>query len=262
MCIAGLLMKFLSVFSFILFSYFLFFYSAGHAQTVYLLDLKKGPQHKDSAAVSHVFQKATVLVLEAHPDSLSLQNQRLFVENGFYKDHLQNHLPPAMYNQLDSLLSGLGHPLGHMPRMKPWLIVQTLFDIEAQRNGGYQEALPRYLLDQAATHHLELQLLESNDKRKSLLARLPDQRQIRYLSRSLHMHEQSPSKAFIEKEAALFPTVIQQLLCRQNREWAQQIIDLLQKGQTPIIALDYRYIQGEKGLVEILKKEGVQITFL
>lgn len=264
-------MKFLSVFSFFLFSPFFCFYPAcgqvqkatpEHAPTVYLLDIKKGSPQKDSAAVPQVFKKADVLVLEAHPDSLSLQNQRLFVEEGFYKDHLKKHLPSRIFAQLDTLLSQLGHPLGHMPRMKPWLITQTLFDIEGQRNGDYQEALPRYLLDQATTHDLKLQLLEPNDKRKLLLARLPDKAQIHYLSRTLNMHEQLSSKEFIEKEATLFPVAIQQFLYRQNKEWSLQIMGLLNHGQTPIIAIDYRYIQGEEGLVEILKKEGVKIVLL
>lgn len=223
------------------------------------MDVKKGLQGEDSSTVSRVFKKATVLVLEAHPDSLSLQNQRLFVEKGFYKDHLKNHLPPAVFDQLDTLLTQLGHPLGHMPRMKPWLITQTLFDIEFQRNTGNPEALPRKLLEEAATHHLNLHLLESKDKRKALLAQLPDKKQLHYLSRVLKMHEQLPVKEFIKKEAALFPADIQQLLYRQNKKWSLQIMDLLNKGQTPLIAIDYRYIQGKKGLVEILKKEGVQI---
>lgn len=264
----------------ILYAFFLFFFSpclflSVHGQvqkaalqdphTVYLINTQKALQlsREDSSAISQVFKKkATVLVLEAHPDSLSLQDQRLFVEKGFYKDHLKNHLPSKVFNRLDTLLSQLGHPLGHLPRMKPWLITQTLFNIELQRNGISQEAMLNYLLNQAATHHLQLQVLESKDSRKLLLANLPDKKQVHYLSRALKMHEQLPSKKFIEKEAALFPVEIQRFLDQQNKKWFAQIKDLLSKGQTPIIAIDYPYIQGEKGLIKILQKEGVQILFL
>lgn len=212
------------------------------------------------------------LILAHHPDSISYQYQRLYTEKGFYKDndHIKNHLPKKLFKNLDKRFTELGLPLGHHPRMKPWLMTKSLYNLELKNSGLEEDRVAPYFMRKAQALNWTISIINNEDKKLAALYQLSEKDQIKVLKRAVKTSENRLSA--IKKTAqewnknTLQKIPAPKIIKKQNRHnlstWFKAIEASIASKETPLLLLDFQDTETINGLIKRLKKEGFRIQAL
>lgn len=246
----------------------------------YLLEVVPGAEEQlesDSIFLQQL-QKTTVLFIENHPDSLAYQYQRLYTERGFYEtgDHLQNHLSKTTFASLETRLEELNAPsFGHHPRMKPWLLAETLHRLELKKAGLNPDKTLRFFIRIAKKKNQKIYLLKNFSKTLDTLSSLSDTRQIHYFENIL---KQSNNRlAFLEKLPAQYDNTdlekFQELAKREYRllpkslrlkeaqkfqAWIREIENVVKKGETPLIVINLMHADRSQYFRNMLRENDLE----
>lgn len=233
-------------------------------------------------SLQQAFDKADLIVFDKSPMDLKAEYQRLFAEKGFYPENemLAEHLDTKLYKKLEKRLEELESPLGHMPRMKPWLIAISLNNLETEAAGYSRKALKEYYFHQATEEEKEISTLDNVLSEQSLLSNLSEEAQIEYLAHSLKNSRKNirqQSKLFktwkkgnfkkfsslVRKQQKRLPSDIKEIQNKiQQSIPINQLVEIVNSGQNLIIFIDASQLVGKNSLLKKLKSAGVEITEL
>lgn len=233
-------------------------------------------------SVQQAFDDVDIVVFDKSPLDLKAEYQRLFAEKGFYPvdEMIAEHLDTELYQQLEKRLEELNSPLGHMPRMKPWLIAISLNNLETEAAGYSRIALKEYYFNQASAEQKEILLLNTGLSEQRLLSSLPEAAQIEYLQHCLKNSKKNirqNSRLFkawrkgnfkkfsslIQKQQRRLPAAIQEVQHKlQNNIEVDELIEIINSDKNALIFLEATRLVGKNGLLNKLETEGIEISKL
>ncbi len=226
--------------------------------------------------------KITSVLLTAHPDSLNYQYQRLYTKKGFYSDtdRLKNHLSPSTLSALKKSLKKLDGPgLSHHPRMKPWLLAETIHRLELQKTGFHSNPTLRYFIDWAQKDNKSILFLSTSNSALDLLSTLPDAQQVQYLKKVLRTSSErctflNQSLSFLEaekeekwlkfskKEKSILPKKIRKIETQSINHTETTIQDLWKQEETPLLIINAIKFHQLPELLQSFRRKGIKIRKL
>jgi len=232
--------------------------------------------------IQRAFDNVELIVFDRSPLDLNAEYQRLFVEKGFYPadEMTSEHLDANLYQQLEKRLEELKSPLGHMPRMKPWLITISLLNLETEETGYARMGLKEYYFNQATEEEKEIVLLDKVLSEQSLLSDLSEEAQIEYLQHCLKNSKNNIRQnsnlfeawrkgnfirfcTLVEKQQQKSPLAIQEIQTKiQESLPIDQLVEIINSEKSAIIFVDATRLVGKNGLLDKLEAEGVEISEL
>lgn len=257
----------------------------GPGATVYLagsIHLLKQTLHPLPEPLEAAFRQADTLVVEVDLFAMAqdeLMAKMLSVSQLPEGQSLATVLPPALYERLSRRLAGDGDDIDHQQRLQPALIVQNLTLLGAMALGyeGQYGLEHHFLAKKGKRPVLEL---ESIDAQLELLFGQPMNMQIQLLEDTLDQAaELEPLLAdlvrawlggaddkflrLFEEQAGqseLSRAFSRQLLDDRNIGMAGKISGYLNGKGTYFVLVGAAHVVGEKGIVNLLKEQGIDGT--
>lgn len=227
-------------------------------------------------AVKTVFEQADSFSaeLDMNADKLMQVSQRMFYMD---KTKLQNIIDRRLYHNSVQLLMEYGIPEMLVQKMKPWAVATTL-SMPKSSSGLF---LDRVLFMQAQAMGKKVYGLETVDEQLAVFENMPLKQQISmlrdavreypasqelltklfelYVQRDLEgirvLSESSMQKGDAQVAAYFQKTVIDD----RNQRMLQRMQPRLKEGNA-FIAVGALHLSGEKGLLQLLEKQGLRVS--
>ena len=232
--------------------------------------------------IESAFRQADVLLVEvdeARVDQVKLQE--LMMSRGFYAgtETIKEHVSEDTFKMLQRLLSDTGVPYVTVARMKPGIIAMTLTIAKIVKMGFSPElGIDRYFM-QHARGNKEIQQLESMEEQMDLILSFSDDDlMLRHTLLSLDQLSQMITdlinswkkgdlkmleKLMITDQVNEFPefeNVLKRLIYDRNVTMSIKIQTLLNEKRNYFVVVGAGHLVGKKGIVSILKKNGVSVV--
>lgn len=250
--------------------------------SVYIL----GTLEKDTAIpvidslTLQVYSETGPIVLEMNPDSLLFQKQLLFTSVGYYDDDLtlNEKISPTSYTLIEQQLADYNWSLGHMPRMKPWLLLESLNNLADKQFGIHKNTLTTSLYQKAKADHKNIKHLLAKESQAYLLSKLSEEEQIELLELYLLHHQEIHGwkkefinayhqkklgrlKNLIEKEQEIYAkSSYPQLIKNRNVSLSDAIIKEINKEQSILLLIDLKHLLGSEGVLKQLSEKNYIFT--
>lgn len=195
-------------------------------------------------------------------------------------------LPPALKQRLLAQANALNLSPELGETLKPWMLALSLTIGSLQKSGFSPEyASDLYLIGLAKGLNKPIVELESIDSQLRIFDSLPRQTQLVFLDETLTLLENGQMvadtraliDAWLNNDASMLQTLSRQsfrenpgsakwmekkLFSERNRLMAQKIDQMLNKGNSPFVAVGSLHLTGKEGLPALLEKRGYVITNL
>ncbi len=230
----------------------------------------------DDIAVSEnvklAYQNSNALVLELNPTDPAVltEIQQLAVNPGFvniYKD-----LATADYQKIDKVLTeSFGAGLEEMGVLKPFLLTSmiTMTLLPCEQPGS----LEGYFIELTKEDDKEIIELETARFQMGLFDEIPAEQQIQEILKLLDgegVEEfESLKKAYLAQDLAVIEELMNKnammrewehlLLTNRNIQWVKDLKPVMSQ-KSLFVAVGAGHLPGPKGVIELLKKEGFQVT--
>lgn len=205
--------------------------------------------------------------------------QAKMLELGLYPEgqNLYQNLDGGTRRLLENKLSGLGLPLEHLARFKPWVVALTLASLELQRLGFD----PNYGIDihffhRAVKDGKEIGYLEPAEYQLNLLAKMNKQDQSSFLNQTLRDLElvlqlvgemvsywktgdAESLHALLFKSFKDYPNIHARLLIQRNKKWISKIENLMGEKKNVLVVVGVGHLVGPDGLLDLLRKRGYKL---
>lgn len=205
--------------------------------------------------------------------------QAKMLELGLYPEgqNLYLNLDGGTRRLLENKLSGLGLPLEHLARFKPWVVALTLASLELQRLGFD----PNYGIDihffhRAVKDGKEIGYLEPAEYQLNLLAKMNKQDQSSFLNQTLRDLElvlqlvgemvsywktgdAESLHALLFKSFKDYPNIHARLLIQRNKKWISKIENLMGEKKNVLVVVGVGHLVGPDGLLDLLRKRGYKL---
>lgn len=205
--------------------------------------------------------------------------QAKMLELGLYPEgqNLYLNLDGGTRRLLENKLSGLGLPLEHLARFKPWVVALTLASLELQRLGFD----PNYGIDihffhRAVKDGKEIGYLEPAEYQLNLLAKMNKQDQSSFLNQTLRDLElvlqlvgemvsywktgdAENLHALLFKSFKDYPNIHARLLIQRNKKWISKIENLMGEKKNVLVVVGVGHLVGPDGLLDLLRKRGYKL---
>ena len=205
--------------------------------------------------------------------------QAKMLELGLYPEgqNLYLNLDGGTRRLLENKLSGLGLPLEHLARFKPWVVALTLASLELQRLGFD----PNYGIDihffhRAVKDGKEIGYLEPAEYQLNLLAKMNKQDQSSFLNQTLRDLElvlqivgemvsywktgdAESLHALLSKSFKDYPNIHARLLIQRNKKWISKIENLMGEKKNVLVVVGVGHLVGPDGLLDLLRKRGYKL---
>jgi uncharacterized protein len=193
---------------------------------------------------------------------------------------LRTVLGEPRYARVSAAATARGLPAEVFDSQSPWVIGLELADLEYLRLGfDPQNGVEEQLVRRAQTDHKPTAGLETLDEELGGLASLPRAEQLRLLDQTLAELDESPAEmravldawrqgdaaklaALLSQEYRDFPALYRPLVTERNQRWLPKIEQLLQGPENCLIVVGSLHLVGERGLLELLRKDGFTPTQL
>ena len=184
------------------------------------------------------------------------------------------------YSALQSWLKNTGTPPSMLDQMKPWLASVTLVALELQKLGfNPSQGIDEHFFSRADADKKEIRGLETVDFQISLFANLTREESELFLKSMLEDTDRFPKifadviEAWKTGDAAKiepllleitkkYPAIYKKFLTDRNRVWLPKIEELLARDKNVLIVVGMAHLVGSDGLVQLLKKKGIQVEQL
>jgi uncharacterized protein YbaP (TraB family) len=259
------------------------------AGTVYLfgtIHVGKPDFYPLDAQVNRAFAASSALYLEVNLSDTALVMNASTMATYPEGTSLDRSLSPSFKPKLYAALDRYQLPREAAMRMKPWMLGQTLLLMEATRR-GYDPAYATemHLLGLAAAQGKEVRGLETLAEQFAIFDRMPEEGQQRFLEDIVAALD-SPQMAMdldalvgawshgdahgLEDElareraegTAFARDVLPQLVDDRNRTMTDRIADIARSGKTTFVAVGALHLVGPKGVVALLRAQGLTVTAL
>ncbi len=254
--------------------------------TVYLLGsihLLTEDDYPLDARMERAFNEAEVVVFEVDPDSLQSPSiQSYILENAMCGDGetLQSILGDSVWTVASEKSDSLGVDIRLLSSFKPWFVSLTVTLAELQKKGfDPQRGVDMHFAKKARETGKAVSALETVRYQLGLFVSLSDDEQ-----RDLLLHTLT-QLADIENEFTeilgawrsgslddlqktlnesfeAYPDVYERLIIQRNFNWVRQIETFLASGKTHLVIVGVGHMPGDRGLIELLRQEGLTVEQL
>ncbi len=191
---------------------------------------------------------------------------------------LEDILPEELYERCDSLLGTMGQSITMYNSMKPWMLNLT-FSMPPQKEELPGEPMDLFLMGAAAERDMEIEGLETIEDQIKLFDEQSFEEQVKSLEKTLseYTNYQKMLDEIIDIYAngdveALHDNInfynteederefIEKILYKRNETMFEGITARLNEGEkTYFFAVGAGHLGGEKGLLRMLEKEGLEL---
>jgi len=205
--------------------------------------------------------------------------QAKILELGLYPEgqNLYQNLDGGTRRLLENKLSGLGLPLEHFARFKPWVVALTLASLELQRLGfDPNYGIDIYFFHRAGKDGKEIGYLEPADYQLNLLAKMNKEDQSSFLNQTLRDLElvlqlageivsywktgdAESLHALLFKSFKDYPNIHARLLIQRNKKWVSKIENLTREKKNVLVVVGVGHLVGPDGLLDLLRKRGYKL---
>jgi len=258
----------------------------GDTNRVYLLGsihLLRESDHPLPDVVELVYDDAEQLVMEIDMDDIDpLVALQFLMNHGVLKDDrtLQDIMGPVMYAQARASAAEIDIPIELLDKTKPWLAAITVQEMIMMRVGYKAEhGIEMYLTRKATADGKPITGLESVEQQLGFLDSLSTETQISWLLQSIVEAKnlemlvdemvvawRNGDISFLEEELLYemdaYPELRDAILVDRNRSWVAPIMALLDDSDDYLIVVGAAHLVGEKGVPDLLSKQGVRIKQL
>lgn len=253
---------------------------AGNKNSIYLLGsvhVLRSDAQPLPAPILRAYQDADVLYMEIDLDDLDpTEVQQFTLSNGVLpaEQTLADLMGAQRYARARSEAQKLGLDLDQLARLEPWVVAISAVQAQVMRLGlDPQAGVEQRLVRDAVRDHKEVRGLETVADQFGVFDRLSLERQQEFLLMSLEEAAELPeevdeliaawSRGDVERLAQLmsegfeqFPDLYQPLVVTRNRNWARQIVELLDDEQDYMIVVGALHLAGPDSVIEMLKAQG------
>ncbi len=230
------------------------------------------------APVLRAYRDAEILYMEIDLDDLDpTEVQQFTLTNGVLPPDqtLAGLMGAERYGRAKSEAQKIGLDLDQLGRLEPWVVAISAVQAQVVRLGLDLEAgVEQRLVRDAVRDQKEVRGLETVADQFGVFDRLSLDRQQDFLLMSLEEAVDLPaelnelisawSRGDVERLATLmsegfeqFPDLYQPLVVTRNRNWTQQIIDLLDDDSDYLVVVGVLHLVGEDGVIEMLRARGI-----
>jgi uncharacterized protein YbaP (TraB family) len=198
---------------------------------------------------------------------------------GLYPEgqNLFQKIPSDLQGSVRKKLTGLGLPMDHFTRFRPWFLAVTLTTLELQKLGFS----PAYGIDvhfygRANSDEKETGFLESVDYQLDLLGKMNAGDQNAFLRQTLKDLELAAKMAddmvkfwgkgdvdnlhnLLFKSFEGYPEIKDRLLLQRNKDWVLKIESMMEENKNVFIIVGAGHLIGPGSVIEILKQKGYKM---
>jgi len=237
-----------------------------------------------SKEIESAFDKSDVFVVEADVNDVSKIDIEKLIRTAFYpeNDSLQNHISQETYGMVRKEFEVFGIPQVIADKQKPWILALTLESLELARLGyDPNNGIDIYFLSKASgkkkikeleSIDYQINLLSGfsdNDQEAFLLYTLKDmgslEKEVDTLMRAWKSGDTKSLESIITKnisEDRRVSSIYEKLLYERNTNMVSRIEGFLKTKETHFVIVGAGHLVGNKGIIEILKKEGYLVEQL
>jgi hypothetical protein len=193
-------------------------------------------------------------------------------------ERLSARLSPEDQRRLARTAREIGVDLAVLDGMRPWFAALQISYAQAARAGHRPEAgVEAVLAAQAEAQGKRLSFFETPEEQVRVLADLPDEVQLHFLSVTLRQSAEDATlltmmdRAWVEGDVATLqrmldaewreggPEIHEALLLRRNRAWADEIAARLDGSGRIFIAVGAAHLLGDGSVVDLLRERGIAV---
>ncbi len=189
---------------------------------------------------------------------------------------------------VEAELDKRGIPASFVARLKPWMVMSLVSvpECEQQRKANGEQILDFQIVERAKTQGIELDGLETILEQVSAMASLPIDFQVKGLVESLRLGDvlndvsETMTQLYLQEDIALITPALKavakelgqdenpdedfgafeaKIILERNYLMAERSEPILNKGNA-FIAVGALHLPGEEGVIELLRKQGFEIT--
>ena len=184
----------------------------------------------------------------------------------------------ADYDAVNARAQESGLDLALFDRFAPWLVAITILQLELTKRGFSPElGVEQTLATRAMADGKPILGLETAEQQFGLLAGLPLPQQKRFLMMTLDDAAQLDEQVddlirawktgdaetlsrLLSEEFAEFPELYKALTEDRNREWLDDIVDLLDDRDDYLVVVGALHLVGRNSVVDLLRQRGYEVT--
>jgi uncharacterized protein YbaP (TraB family) len=256
----------------------------GTHNTVYLLGSVHVLKPQDStlpAEVQLAYTQAKILVLEVDLNEVNAASmliasmQYATLSEG---QTLEGVLGPDLYRDFLAHANSLGVDAEVLGNFQPWFAALMLDEAQMSKLGfAATSGVDEQLAARARSDHKELVGLETVDDQFSIFSQLSLDEQRRYMRFSLasldsaaadldatiaawHQGDTQTMERLLNEDFKDFPDLRRRLTVDRNRRWLEKIVPMLNDNQDYLVVVGALHLVGAGGLIDLLQKQGWQVT--
>jgi uncharacterized protein YbaP (TraB family) len=256
----------------------------GAHNTVYLLGSVHVLKPMDSALPEDVqlaYTQSKTLVLEVNLNEVSAAS--MLVASMQYAalpgdQTLEQVLGPDLYRDFVAHATSLGVDAEVLGGFQPWFAALMLDEAEMSKLGfAAASGVDEQLAARARSDNKELIGLETVDDQFSIFAQLSLDEQRRYMRFSLASLDSAAAdidatisawrqgdtqtlERLLNEDFKDFPDLRRRLTIDRNRRWLEKILPMLNANQDYLVVVGALHLVGSGGLIDLLQKQGLQVT--
>jgi uncharacterized protein len=229
--------------------------------------------------IEKAFDSTKKLVLEIDLKSEDAGTvQGVTLEKGINRDGtLQQNVSPETYSLAEKRAQELGIDIGALSPLKPWVVALTMTALQLQKRGfDPNYGVDRYLAERAVKSGKAIVGLETVAFQIGLIDQLPeiDQesmlrqglKEMDLLDRALDQIVRAWSTGDVLTLERLllngmreYPAVYQTVIVDRNRRWLPRIEEMIEQGESVLIAVGAAHLVGKDGVIELLRARGYTV---
>jgi uncharacterized protein YbaP (TraB family) len=253
----------------------------GKHNTVYLLGsvhVLKAEDYPLAREMEAAYTNAVVVAFEADIDAMQksdVQTKLLTKARLPGGETLAQQLSPALYARFTNHLEEVGLPPQFVAQFKPSLAALTLVVLQLQKLGlDPQYGLDKHFFDRAkkdkkptvALETVDFQLHLATDFSKEegellMKVTLDDvaklKTEFRDLLKAWQTGDDAGMETILNEASHQAPVIYKRLLTDRNRAWVPKIQEWLQGDQNVLVVVGAGHLVGSEGVVELLRKKGL-----
>lgn len=263
-----------------------FMWKADGKGTVYMLGsihLCKADMYPLDKRIESAFKESQILALEVNPLAIDqMKVMKIIMNKGMYKgtETLKDNLSKEDFEMLRKHCEENSLNIQDMMKFKPAMVSLMLPTMELMKMGYRPDLGIDYYFAKKATGSKKIVELETLNQQMSLIFDMPEQEELlKYtvadmsnLGKSINAivtawkegdaktMEQIISKPLKEKNANEFKPVYKKIFDDRNIKMAEKIKGFLATEKTYFVVVGAGHLVGEKGVIQLLKKEGVNVV--
>jgi uncharacterized protein YbaP (TraB family) len=193
-------------------------------------------------------------------------------------ENLFQKIPPDLQSSLKKKLTGMGLPMDHFTRFRPWFLAVTLTTLELQ-NLGFSPAygIDVHFYGRAKADKKEIGYLESVEYQLELLGKMNARDQNSFLRQTLRDLELAAEMAddmvtfwkkgdvnnlhhLLFQSFEGYPEIKDRLLYRRNKDWVRKIESMMEENKNVFVIVGAGHLIGPGSVVQILKQKGYRVV--